>query len=615
MTKRVILILSLFVGCTAGSYMLFKPKPNSQTGLALSHLKENNFTAADKALRVLSTQSTDYPLALYKGYIEQARGRYLESKLYFHALLKDPPKKLSEEATVEILLAQAANAFFEQRDPELFPLIETARNLAPHNPFVFFFTGLRNYFSADYKEALKSWSAFDPAESTDGSGWMASMIDMLFPTSWRQLHIAHCLTEEGDLLSGREILERESHQLDNQELSNLATLFLGLTYLKEAHHIPLDQRGSYYKLARFYFERSGTMEAYDRERKLITHNVEKEARNLILTDLDSEKLKWGFDFVHTLLDWKADHAIESIAVELADKMLQQRGAEEVTLCQQIRQEFLGSPFHARVTQKLLDTMTLSLRQGATEELYDVWAMIETLSPSPKLLTKEIASLTSEEIFRTINRDGKTLAHTRRYITFWEKLGRSGQEREQLARDLMTHAKLFWQQENQEKKGERLMELALKLCVNKTQMEGQIASYLTSLYTMAEESNLMGRLMQIFDAMDRFQINKQELANPSKLANHLADAEYLYDAHNYSLCKAHALWVLKLDPESERAQRLIGLSSFNLGEYNRALCALKQLENPDEDARKALMLSQVFAPQEQEKHLCQIDNIDNFEETE
>jgi len=122
-------------------------------------------------------------------------------------------------------------------------------------------------------------------------------------------------------------------------------------------------------------------------------------------------------------------------------------------------------------------------------------------------------------------------------------------------------------------------------------------------------------MQIFDAMDHFQINKQELATPGKLANHLADAEYLYHAHNYSLCKAHGMWVLKLDPENECAQRLVGLSSFHLGEYSRALCALKKLDNPDEDARKALMLSQVFASQEQEKHLCQIDNIDSFDEDE
>lgn len=611
LTKRALLILLLFVGCAASAYFLFKPNPNSHTDLALSNLKEDNFAAAEEALRALSTQPTPYPLALYKGYLEQARGRYLESDLYFSSLFKDSSKKLSEEAAVEMLLAQAANAFFEQRDSEVSPLIEAARSLAPRHPFVLFFSGLHNYYQGEYKEALKAWNAFDPGEKEPGTGWMEVMIEKLFPLSWRQLHIAHCLTEEGDLLSGREMLERESHQMENQELSHLATLFLGLTYLKEARHIPLDQRGSYYKLARFYFERAGTAEVFERERILITQDVEAEAQALILADLDDEKQKWGFDFIHTLLDWRSDQAIESTSEKLAEKLLRQKGSDEVALCRIIRQEFLGSLFHVRLTQKLLDAMACGLKRGETEDLYDIWSMIETLSPSPKLLTKQIASLTSDEIFRTIKRDSKNLIHTRRYVEFWEKLGRSAQEREQLARELMMHAKLFWQQEKQEKKGERLMDLALQLSGNRTHMENQIASFLTGLYSMAEESNMIGRLMLIFDAMDHFQINKQELANPCKLANHLADAEYLYNANNYSLCKSHAMWVLKLDPENERAQRLVGLSSFHLGEYNSALCALKKLGNPDEDARKALMLSRVFASQEQEKHLCQIDKSDSF----
>ncbi|MCH9626709.1 MAG: hypothetical protein S4CHLAM2_03370 [Chlamydiales bacterium] len=615
MSKRVIIILVVFIGCATGSYYLFKPNPIAQTDQALSALQENNVAAAQEALKTLSAQPMAYPLTLYKGYLEQARGRYLESDLYFHSLLKNPPKKLREAVKLEALLAQASNAFFQQRDQDISPLVDSAQLLAPHNPFVFFFKGLNNYLRADYGEALKAWSAFNPTEPTEGTGWMATVVERLFPLTWRQLHVAHCLTEEGDLLSGREILEKESHQMDSQELTNLATLFLGLTYLKEADHIPIDQRGSYYKLARFYFERSGTKELHQRERKLITPHVQKEAEGLLLTSLDDEKAKWGFDFVHTLLEWKANTAVESIAEELAYKMLSQKGEEDVKLCQSIRQEFLGSPFHVLLTQKLLDAMAHGLKRGETEDLHEVWSMVETLSPSPTLLAKQIASLTSEEIFRTVKRDNNSLLHTRRYLAFWEKLGRSTQERESLAQELFLHAQLFWQQEHQEKKGERLMDIAQKLCSNKVRMDRQIGEYLGNLYTKAENSNMIGRLMLIFDAMDRFQINKQELANPSKMANHLADAEYLYDAHNYSLSKAHAMWVLKLDPDNESAQRLVGLSSFHLGEYSRALCALKTLDNPDEDARKALMLSQVFASQEQEKHLCQIDNIDSFEEDE
>lgn len=616
MLKKIVIIIAVFCGCASASYYFFRSNPKAQADQALVYLKDHNYSAAEESLRSVGSQPIMFPLALYKGYLEQARGRFLESHLYFHSLLKEPSNKLRGDALVEVLLGQATNAFFENRDQEISPLIDTARSLSPRHRFVPFFEGLRNYIQAEYSEALKSWNAFNSTESfSEGTGWMATVVEQLFPFTWQQLHMAHCLTEEGDLLSGREILERESHQIENPEMTNLAALFLGLTYLKEAAHIPLDQRGSYYKLARFYFERSGKQQQLERERRLITAHVENEAAELLLCELDEEKQNWGFDFIHTLLDWKADYAIESIADQLAQKMLRQKGNYDIKLCQLIRQEFLGSPFHVLLTQKLLDAMAQGLKRGETEELSEIWSMVEILAPTPTAMAKQIASLTSEEIFRTIKRDSKSLRHTRRYLVFWEKLGRNSQERELLAQELFTHAKLFWQQENQEKKGERLMNLALKLCENKGRMENLIAHYLTELYTRAEDSNLIGRLMMIYDAMDHFQINKQELATPSKLANHLADSEYLYQAHNYSLAKAHALWVLKLDPQNESAQRLAGLSSFHLGEYNRALTALKKIDNPDEDARKALMLSQVFASQEQEKHLAQIDNTDSFDEDE
>lgn len=614
-SKKLLLIFAIFVSCAGGSYFIFKPNPVSQAELALERLKVGNYAGAEEALRTLSEHPSPYPIALYQGYLELARGRHLESDLYLRSLLEAPPKKFKQGVALEVLLARATNAFFEKRDLDFYPLVHSARELSAHNRFVFFFTGLGDYLRADYSEALRSWNAFAATEASEGSGWMTPVFEKFFPLTWRQLHMAHCLTEEGNLLLSREILEKESHQMDNEELTSLATLFLGLTYLKETEHIPLDERGSYYKLARFYFERSGTEERFERERELIAPHVKKEAETLLLTSLDPEKQKWGFDFVHTLHEWKADQAVESLATGLAQKLLQERESVDPVLCQAIRQEFLGSPFHQLVTQKLLDAMAYDLKRGETQDLYELWAMVELLTPNPRALTKQIASLTSQEIFRTVKRDTTALEHTRRYIAFWEKLGRSTQEREMLARELLGQAKLFWQQEHQERKGEQLMALALKMSRHRSAMEAEISSFLTTLYNRAEHSNLIGRLMCIFDAMDRFQINKQELANPSKLANHLADAEYLYHAHNYALCKAQAQWVLKLHPEHEQAQRLVGLSSFHLGEYTNAVCSLQKLNAPDEDSHKALMLSQAFASQEQEKHLAQIDNTDSFDEDE
>lgn len=614
LSKKLTLTVLLSVFCAISMYLLLKPKPRSQADVALAYLTEGKFSMAEEAIRSLPATSS-FPQGVYKGYMELVRGNFLESSLFFSAMISQSPGQLKEAARLEILLAQAANCYFEGRDQEFSSHVERARIAAPYNSYVIFFEGLSRYIRGEYPEALKAWQACDPAfpflQGT--TGWMGPILEKEFPQAWKQLHVAHCLIEEGDLLLGREILEKENRLLENQEMGSLATLLLGISYLKEAEHIPLEQRGSYYKLARFYFERSGTKDQFQRERQLITCRLQKAAERLILSDLDEEKQKWGFDFVHTLMEWKADPVIDSLAEQLAQKILSRREENDVKLCFSIRQEFLGSPFHVLLTQKLIEAMAQRIKQGETEELCEIWAKVETLSPNPTPFAKKIALLASEEIFAAIKRDNKNLTHTRRYLTFWQGLGRSAQEKDRLAQDLLLHAKFLWQQENQEKKGERLMELALKLCESKGAFEREISRFLTDLYSQAENSNMIGRLMMIFDTMDRFHINKQALATPGKLANHLADAEYLYQVQNYILAKAHAMWVLKLDPDNERAQRLVGLSSFHLGEYSRALCYLKKLSQPDQDARRALMLSQVFSSQEQDKHLAQIDNFDAKDE--
>lgn len=590
---KPILILSLFVLCSVGSYHFFKPNPSAQIDLTLRYIKEKQFAAADEAIRSIPSKS--YPVFLYKGYLEQARGRFIDSNRYLHHHVKN---------SLEAKLALATNAFFENRHADFLNLVEKAKS----HPSIYlsFYEGLAHYIQGEYKEALNEWASYNSASFLQESPWTEAMIEQFFPESWLQIHMAHCLTEEGDILKSREILENEGRKGENANIKPLTTLLLGLTYLREAQHIPLDLRGSYYTLAHFYFEQSGNSALYACERDLLIPIIKQEAEGLIVSNVDKEKLKWGFNFLHILLDWKGDQEIQSIARLLASEMLDQNISDSITLCSLVREEFLGTSFQALLTQNLLDLMQQDLKRGHVEGLEHIWSMVEILSPSPGQMAKLVAGITTEQLFHTIQKDGNTLTNTKRYINFLENLGQNQQERESLARDLFSHAQLFWQQEGREEKGECLTDLALQLAVNKNMMGQQVESFLTKLYKRAESSNLIERLIKIFDAMDHFGISKQEWATPNKLANQLADAQYLYQACNYSLCKAHSLWVLKLDPQNENAQKLVGLSSFHLGEYTEALTFLKKLDTLDDDAHKVLALSQAFAAQEQEKHFCRID---------
>lgn len=613
MNKRVFLLVAVFVVSAGTTYFLLRPNPKSQTERALTHLKQNNFKAAETALKSLRAHSTGYPEPLYRGYLEQWRERFDLSDHILHTAFNEAKKGGNQKVMQEILVARATNAFCEQRDEDLHIYVEAAHKLPPLNSGVTFLQGLQHYLNFDYAEALHLWNHSTPVDITD---WASLSLEKFFPPFWRKLHAAHCLIENGEILAGREILEKESHTFaDDPELHHLAALFLGLSYIKEAHTLPIEQRGSYYQMACFYFEHAQGSEQYSREKNRAITHIEEAAKGLLLVTMDPEKRVWGFDFIHMLQGWKAGQAVSRLADYVANNMIEHKGIASIRFCESLRSEFLGTPFHQQLTEKMTASLAQTLKNGESDDLFEHWALVESLAPHPKLVAKEIASLTCEEIFETIQKDNLLLTRTRHYIAFWEQLGRNAGEREVLARDLLYNAKLFWYNEKQEKKGLRLMEIALKISNHSPYIEREIGSFLTTLYEQAENSNMIRRLTLIYDAMEHFEINRQELGSKTTLANHLADAEYLYDARNYLAAKTHAIWVLKLDPHNENARRLAGLCAFNLGEFNRALCHLKELKNLDEDTSKALMLAQVFSSQEQGKHLCQNDASDSFDDNE
>lgn len=610
MNKRLFLLVVIIVMMGGGAFLLLRPNPQKQMDKALTHVSKGQYAEADALL-------ASYPLpvytSLYRGYIEQKRGRFEIAERYLKAAAKEAKRGFPRELQSEIALAHAANAFCKGSHPDFCTYLQMARTLNRDSVKLPFFEGLEHYLSGNYSETLQFWNS---QAHKDCESWMEASLDSIFTSSWKKLHIAHCLIEVGDFTASREIIEKESRMASiDQESLPLATLILGLSYLKEGAQVPLEQRGSYYKLARFYFDRVKSNARLSHEKEKTIAHIEQEAEHLIFAKLNSDQHKWGFDFIHLLQDWKAEGPIERLAERLALSLLHHKGETSIRQCADIREQFHGSPFHLLLTEKMLAALSREVKAGEAEDLFTLWAHVEQLAPSPLMAAKRVAALTSDEIFETIKKDTISLTRTLNFLAFWEKLGRTPFEREVLARDLLIHAKTFWYYEQQEKKGQHLMEVALHLSQRNSYIEQEITTFLTTLFKQAESSNMIGRLLIVYEAMGNFDMNRQELVSKATLANYLADAEYLYQAHNYIAAKTHAGWVLKLDPQNEGALRLAGLAAFQLGEYGQALVHLQQVDVHNEATQQALMLSQVFASQDQAKHLCQTDPTGNYETNE
>lgn len=601
MNKRFFLLVTIFVVMGGGTFILLSPNPKRQIEKAFVLVLKGQYEEADALLLV---HPTPIYTALYRGYIEQKRSRFELAEHHLKMAWQEAQGESSRDLQSEIALALAMNAYYKGNYHDFSTHVQTAHMLNPHSSSNPFFEGLNHYVGGAFAEALLAWNA---PLNQGCSAWMENSFETLFPSSWKKLHGAHCLIEGGNFVSAREIIERESLRLSpDQEPMPLAALLLGLSYLKEARLSGVDQRSSYYKLARFYFERGQVNGQFAQEKERCIAHIEEEAAHLLASSMNAEQQEWGFDFIHILQDWKARDPIERLADCLALHLLHQKGEASILFCSAIHKEFNGSPFHLSLTEKMLDALMQEVKAGVVDDLFNLWAHVEQLAPNPLQAARRIASLTSEEIFETIKKDTPSLSRTRNFLAFWEKLGRTPFEREVLACDLLVHAKTFWYSPHQERKGQNLMEIALLLSHNNTLIEREISVFLTTLFKQAESSNMISRLLVVYDAMGHFDINRQELVSKSTLANHLADAQYHYHVHNYIAAKTHAGWVLKLDPQNEGALRLVGLSALLLGEYGQALTFLQQIKNHDEFTHEALLYSQVFASQTQAQHLCQTD---------
>ncbi|NGX53631.1 MAG: hypothetical protein K1000chlam4_00347 [Chlamydiae bacterium] len=401
------------------------------------------------------------------------------------------------------------------------------------------------------------------------------------------------------------------HLLSCQEedLQSLASLFLGLTYLKESFQISSDERESCYKLAHFYFGQAGRTDRFFQEKnRLITH-LKNESKSLFVND---EYTDWAITFTQLLHEWGATPALDEIAEALVPRLLQK---ENMALCRSIQEKFQGTRFHHVLSEQLVNTISSALKRGESLDFQLVHANITSLAPT--LLSSRLAALISDEIYTAINHDGDSLSHTRTYLNFWKALESNEERQVELVKKLMTHSEYLWQKDGQEKKGTRLMEIALGLAEKreKDRMLKKMEGFFVGLYRQAEKTNMVRRLSLIYDTLDHFAIGAKELVSPTLVANHLADAQYLLKTHNYASARTHAEWILKLDTKNQEALRLLGISAYHLGEYTHALATLKGLTNLDDYARKALILSKVFSSQEQDRHLAKIDDSDCFDENE
>lgn len=600
-----ITIFLIFCLVGIGGYSLLSLRTSSHWEESFfSHFQKGDLVEAEAVLVRAALPEDSPELLLCEAYLQHARGNIVESDRTLSLLASEV--KGDSSRRFPLLLLQATNAWIRGDSSLAKERVEAAAPLCPDHPLVAFFRGLFAYHEEAYAAALHSWRSI-PYEkyalaplahpSSEGSGReLEGILAYAFPPLRHQLRAAHCALEEGDFLVARRQVEKAGAQ---GEEAFLASLLLGLTYLREAEVVPSGARINCYKLACFYFERAGSRESFPTERARAAFYLSRAVEGLLSTPAEREAQEVTVVMLQLLGMWREEERIEALADRYAEWLLEGSSLEFLDRSRPLREVLWGSNFHLLVLEKVVAALTTRLSHPCVPLDPLFYERVVTLSPTPGRHFSALSAALSVALVQNLPKEEVSLSRTDQFLSLWKRIPHPLQEEERLAELLFFQGKLYWQQVHQEEKGRRLMEYALALSPQKEKMERRIATFLTELYHQARGSNLIDRLLPLLEAMEAFHMVRYEVVTPIQLANHLADADYLYHTQQYALAKAHAIWVLHLSPGNTHAQRLLGMSAFHLGEYGCAIGALEALEaQEDEEVVTMLMISHSLYDQAQ-----------------
>lgn len=283
--------------------------------------------------------------------------------------------------------------------------------------------------------------------------------------------------------------------------------------------------------------------------------------------------------------------------------------KDLSFCDAVRESLNDTPFYHRLMEKLLQRFAIILKEKKSEALFENWQIIEKISSNPVVYRDKIATWTLQELISAIAYDNYLLQKTIPLLSFLDHIG---YKISALSKELLARGMVVWGEAGSEKKAIHLMDLALEISPSKDDVRKEMEGFLLDLYLQAEKSNMVERLSLIYDALVHFKIKTHTIIHPSTLANHLADAEYRFESQSFASARSLSRWILKVEPNNERALRIFGLCSYHLGDYAQAITALSKLSNHDVYSHKALMLSQILTPDSHDQ-LVQIDQLDSFSE--
>ncbi len=326
-----------------------------------------------------------------------------------------------------------------------------------------------------------------------------------------------------------------------------------------------------------------------KEFAIVKEALAKEIESLLF---QTEISQVAFHFLQILETWNATEEIRCLAEKISLSFSDAKSTHDNALFCLLQSDGRCPRFRQAINESLGKQGNLSISQLNLQAFQNCLDTLLYLSPSSTAIKDSWLSQIRQELFHNFPFDDSHLSKSNCLISMWMAAEKDLSKRQIFGEQLLRHAELLWKNEGGEQKGLSLMQTTLSLFedADSHRFIEKIESFLTALFYEAQSANMVKRLLLIHNALCSLNLGSKNLATSCSLANHLADAEYLFHSHDFSSAQANAEWILKFEPENEKALKIFALSSYWLGDYQKAIQAFEKIPNPDDRCKKAFVIS-------------------------
>lgn len=558
-----------------------------------------------------------------QGFLGRSTQKILLGLSLFPHLQRIPEQK-EKEIALELALGLSLNGYNTDNISDFTEGVRIAYMIEPENAWVALFKMIEQANKNDW-EGVHLWLENQKPRKML-SPWMNKPFNRTFTKDQEILLLARAHIERGQTVLAREMLEQLE---ETTAILDERTYLMALSYLFDARERSDNVAMGYYRLALSFLEPLDLQQPHwkkylarvsdffaNEALEQLLFNEEKsqlasQDPSTTLDDLTDHLAQENFTFfIQALSRWHADQHLEVLARHFIDSLVRIEKGDIFPQFEQIQHSILERDprWRPHIENELLLRLEQSLLEGKWDRVQQFWTMC--INPSTVFsgqfnidAAKRIQNRVYQKYVETVQlaatgQDTSLVEEQLEALAHYLPLLHTTQtEMDALAQTTMRLAEhtaaLFSGQVIAAQTGDFIRILLNNGAVPESQhasLKQFFKEKLNQRFLQAKGQNDLANMSLVFDIAANTDLQVIEVPSEERLANMLADAQYLLDSERLYDAQQLLTWILKITPEHPEAIHLLGSSLFGTGRYDEAKDLLLKINSSHHVLKQMLAIS-------------------------